>query len=171
MQCHPTQPAIDCVAPLIWAQSLDETIQSSSLGFIQIQTKNRAIAQDLIVPTQPELDPSCNPTFTISMEYDDDGENLEDGVAVATIIGGKGSSVYRRHNNHFQLNIKGLTGLRLSDEEKNDVRTLLDLNSTIEAFPRASNPQNFRLMRGLKPSFKVDDQFAEWAAVDSWDRP
>ncbi|KAJ7216551.1 hypothetical protein GGX14DRAFT_605162 [Mycena pura] len=172
VQCHPTQEAIDCVAPLLRAPTLTTPISYKETGDLKVQTKNRDVTTPLVVTThqtRPELAWDDEPTISIVIEYGDKKQiNQSNCIEVThTTMRNTRSNPFRPQTMNYQVTLRGLEAFRLTDEQKIDIRVLLDLTSTLEAFPRASHA-NLNLMRRLKHNFKAKDGFSSWASNSSW---
>ncbi|KAJ7225947.1 hypothetical protein GGX14DRAFT_693793 [Mycena pura] len=161
VQWHPTEEAIDCVAPLVHAATPESLISSADISILQLQTKNLLVTTHQI---RPELSPDDQPTISILIEYGD--ENTIDKSNCIEIT--HTTTSFRPQTMNYQVTLRGLEAFRLSEEQKTDIRSLLDLTSALETFPRASRPDNVALMRRLKPDFKAGDVLSLWAATDCW---
>ncbi|KAJ7225961.1 hypothetical protein GGX14DRAFT_423184 [Mycena pura] len=171
VQCHPTQEAIDFVAPILFAADPMSPIGPKDRSDMKVQTKNRLVPTPVVVTThqtQPELSPDDKPTVSIVIEYGDKTEiNTSNCIEVThTNMVKTRSDVFRPQTINYQVTLRGLEAFRLTAERKTDIRSLLDLTSTLE-FPRASQPHNIDMMRRLKHDFKASDDF-EWVAKDCW---
>ncbi|KAJ7758145.1 hypothetical protein DFH07DRAFT_456678 [Mycena maculata] len=169
VQCAPNQAGIDCAAPLVFAATKTHVVDpTSDIGVFQIQTKNRISPTPVTVPThqtRPGVTPEDRPTVTLLIQYEDAGtsdHNVHHNSSLATR-----NPLYRSQPNNYQITLRGLTAFRLDDKEKIDIQSLLDLTSTMEAFPRADREDNVKLMRGLRPTF-TEDSFQDWIPKSVW---
>ncbi|KAJ7216494.1 hypothetical protein GGX14DRAFT_696302 [Mycena pura] len=164
VQCLPTQEAIDCVAPLVHAANMNTVISAKNVSVLKVQTN---VPTPLVVTThQTRPEPSSDDQLTISIiiEYGDKEINESNCIEITTRTDGCRSQT----SMNYQVTLHGLEAFRLNKEQKTEIRSLLDLTSTLEAFPRASHPANADLMRRLKPDFlvKASGDFSSGAVND-----
>ncbi|KAJ7291273.1 hypothetical protein C8J57DRAFT_1704923 [Mycena rebaudengoi] len=140
VQCRDNQVGIDAIAPMVFVNDADTPIYNSATSALQVQVKNRKVAQDLIVPThltRTESQSHERPLLSLVLELG----SPNNGVTFPSISPSSTRAPPFNYSHYHQL------------------ANLLAISRDFEsAFPRLSSLANERLLMQAKPHWVADSK-------------
>jgi hypothetical protein len=160
--CKPFQPNIDYSSPIFFVDKETDELSPDNASVMQSQIKNMLTEMKTSSPpiievhhTRPEFEgeEKEHPMLSLFIAYGDKGRGPRSSHRSTKHYGSRGDP----HRKHYQIVLRTVNDFNVSEDERIRLPRLLNMNKILDEFPRGVERANLKLVRDLKPDFRLDN--------------